>query len=65
MSHARRKSIMSAESRAPQKPHIDIPPELLAAVQPHEALRPRNHDIESFKPSLLGRVAAYFLPKRR
>jgi hypothetical protein len=57
--------MMPAESRAPQNPQIEIPAELLAAVAPHEGLRPRDLAVEGWKPSLLGRVAALLLPKRR
>ena len=57
---------MSADSRPPQSPQvIEIPTELLAAVKPHHGLRPRDLDVEGWKPSLLGRVAALVLPKRR
>jgi len=56
---------MPAESRPPPSPQIEIPPELLAAVKPHAGLRPRNLEVEGWKPSLLGRVAALLRPKRR
>ena len=57
--------MMPAESHAPPSLEIEIPPELLAAVEPHDGLRPRDLAVEGWRPSLLGRVAALLLPKRR
>jgi hypothetical protein len=57
--------MMPADSQPPKRPEIQIPPELLAAVKPHVALRPRNLDVEGWQPSFFGRIAELLRGKRR
>jgi hypothetical protein len=57
--------MMSAESPSAKKPEIEVPAELLAALKPHEGLRPQDLNIESLKPSLFGRLAALVRARRR
>jgi hypothetical protein len=58
---------MHAESyQADEHPaDIEVPAALLAALQPKNGVQPQDLHVESFRPSLFGRLAQLFVQKRR
>jgi hypothetical protein len=56
---------MHAEPYQAEPSEIELPPALLAALKPKNGAQPKDFHVEGWKPSLLGRLAALFVQKRR
>jgi len=55
---------MHVEPFLAETSELQIRPDLVAAVKQGGVVRKRDFHVESFKPSLFGRVAQLFAPKR-
>jgi hypothetical protein len=58
-------STMHAEPFLAETSELQIRPDLVAALKHSGVVKKRDFHVESFKPTLLGRFAALWAPKRQ
>ena len=56
---------MYAEPFLAETSELQVRPDLVAALKQGGVVKERDFHVESFKPSLLGRLAQLFAPKRQ
>jgi hypothetical protein len=56
---------MHAEPFLAETSELQVRPDLVAALKQGGVVKERDFHVESFKPSLLGRIAQLFAPKRQ